>query len=87
MWLLMKNRLVLYFVWSMASAWMIGISLKFIVDSYINNKLYVSNHLDVAFDWTLLLWFGILLFVILILDLKKYFKENEKNVEEKNIDF
>ena len=52
-----------FFFFSLCSAWMIGISIRFIIDGYMNNMVYMANVFDLFFDWGILLVFGVLLFV------------------------
>jgi hypothetical protein len=79
----MENKLLLrYFLSSLCGAWMVAISLRFIIDSYLNKQLYQVNQLDVWFDWGILLALGIFVFVIIFFDIRRYYRKVEKNGEE-----
>jgi len=71
----MKTR---YFLWSLCSAWMIGIGLRFVLESFFSNKTYpVFVCFDTFFDWLGLFLLGLLLFIFMLWDIKK---EYEKKV-------
>jgi len=63
-------------------AWMIGISLRFIIDGYFNHMIYKANLFDACFDWGLLLVLGMVVFVLIFFDLRKHYGELGKNGEE-----
>jgi energy-converting hydrogenase Eha subunit F len=79
----MKNKLLLrYFLSSLCGAWMIGISLRFIIDGYLNKQLYQTNGFDACFDWGILLLLGFFVFVLIFFDIRKHYREVGKNGEE-----
>lgn len=69
-----------YFLWSLSAAWMMGIGLRFIIDGFFNKQLYHVNVFDVFFDWGILFFLGVLLFIVMIYDCRKKYMEEKKNV-------
>lgn len=62
-----------FFFFSLCSAWMIGVSLRFMMMQSF--EFYVLNHLDLFFDWCVLFFLGVLLFVYSVRSvLKKMFR-------------
>lgn len=60
-----------FFLFSLCSAWMVGIGLRFIIDGFINHGTYMVNLSDVIFDWGILFILGIGLFIFLLFDMYK----------------
>jgi len=58
---------------------MIGIGLRFIVDGYIGKRIYAVNTFDMVFDWGILVFCGIVLFVYSIY---KSFKDYKYEMKE-----
>lgn len=68
-----------FFLGSLACAWMIGISLRFLVDGFGNSMVFGVNHFDAFFDWSMLFALGFVLFIILIVG---YIVESKKRYEK-----
>lgn len=61
-----------YFLWSLSSAWMIGIGLRMVIESIRADSIYEFKIcFDTFFDWSALLILGIILLITLIYDILK----------------
>lgn len=63
----MKKTLVTnskFIIFLLASAWMIGISIRMIIGiCYNNHTVYFANNFDLFFDWIILLLLGCALLI------------------------
>lgn len=67
-----------YFLWSLSSAWMIGIGLRMVIESIQADSVYEFKIcFDTFFDWSILLILGIILFITLIYDIIKEVSEKD----------
>lgn len=55
-----------FFLFSLCSAWMMGLGLRFIIDGYFNNCVFGVNLFDTIFDWGILLTLGIILLIVTV---------------------
>lgn len=80
----MKGR---FFIMTLISIWSMAISLRFMIDGYLNNCAYYVNIFDFFFDWSILFLLGFSLYLTCIYDLiknskgyKAYYNKYKKEV-------
>ena len=58
-----------FFIMSLSSAWMMGIGLRFIFDGYVNSNTFAVPLFDAIFDYGVLFFLGLVLFIYSIIDI------------------
>lgn len=51
-----------FFIITLSGIWAFAISLRFIIDGFFNNHIYMVNTFDIFIDWIPLFLFGIFTF-------------------------
>jgi len=77
---MIRTRIILF---SLSSAWMIGIGFRFLMMD-IGNEFYYNSTFDKVFDWGILFLLGIILAVFMVYDMQRHgihYEDKEGNNE------